>query len=335
MINVNTKKQEERRVFDLVYAGRSFDEVRENENPDFLVRLFPGTPYFGVEVTEYYLTETNARIDNISGYTNQLLNGEDLKHKDDRKILTVSEIDIITNNDTVHAKDVPAIIQEMPPPSKCAYDVAQRISAKATRLKDSTAECSHTNLIINDKTGLLRTMNKENFYGIYFIPELIEAITTSPFREIFLVTFLQDEHIYAPLKMLHLLAELYFFNGVIVNGGYEKKIPPEIDDIELFAAYFNSTVSCSVLIHHDTTGMEVIFGDFGILIGNDNSVIVRMHSDYPIHSSAKPPSLEWQAILGDNFINSMKDYRKSNIFSTGAVFPVKNGCATQQDDTFR
>jgi len=26
----------------------------------------------------------------------------------------------------------------------------------------------------------------------------------------------------------------------------------------------------------------------------------------------------------------MKDYRKSNIFSTEAVFPVKNGYATQQ-----
>ncbi len=328
MKNINTKQQEERRIFDLVYAGRSFNEVRENENPDFLVRLFPDMPYFGVEVTEYYLTETNARIDNISDYTNKLLNGEDFKHKNDKKILTVSKIDIITASDTIHAKDVPAIIQEIPPPSRCAYDVAKRISAKADRLNDSTTECSHTNLIINDKTRLLRAMKKENFYGIYFIPELIEAITTSPFREIFLVTFLQDEHIYAPLKMLHLLAELYFFNCVIRSEGYEKKIPPETDEVELFAAYFNSTVSGSVLIHHDTAGIEVIFGDFGILIGNDNSVIVRMHSDYPIHSSARPPRLEWRAILGDNFINSVKDYHKSNTFSIGALFPVKNGYAT-------
>lgn len=79
MIDSNSKKQEERRIFDLVYADRSFYEVKDSETPDFLVRYFPNTSYFGVEVTEYYLTETNARLDNITDYTGQLLNGKDYK----------------------------------------------------------------------------------------------------------------------------------------------------------------------------------------------------------------------------------------------------------------
>ena len=83
-----SKKDKERRIFDLVYADRSLDEVKDSENPDFLVRFLPTTAYFdfGVEVTKYYLTETNARIDNIAGYTRGLLNGCDFKHKDDKKV---------------------------------------------------------------------------------------------------------------------------------------------------------------------------------------------------------------------------------------------------------
>ena len=92
-METNSKKQQERRIFDLVYADRSFDEVKESENPDFLVRYFPNTPYFGVEVTECYLTETNARIHNISGYTDELLRVNNFRHKDDGKIIKVTKID--------------------------------------------------------------------------------------------------------------------------------------------------------------------------------------------------------------------------------------------------
>ena len=324
MLDANSKKQQERRIFDLIYSDRSFDEVKESENPDFLVRYFPNTSYFGVEVTEYYLTETNARIDNIADYTGELLNGNDFKHKDDRKVLNVTEIDLIDEDGIVQAKNVSAISQEMPPPSKCAYDVAERIISKAELLKTSQHNLSHTNLIIKDRTGLLRLFNKKNFYGIFFIPELIKAISTAPFREIFLVTILQNEHVYIPLKMLYLLAEAYLFNGVIIQNGYENKIPPDIDYVELFAAYLNSNVKYRVLIYRDANDTEVIFGDSGLLISPDNSVTVRLHLDYAINPNAVPPNIKWQRILGENFDEAMRDYRKSNVFSTEAVFPVKN-----------
>jgi hypothetical protein len=313
MLDTNSKKQQERRIFDLVYADRSFDEVKASENPDFLVRYFPNTSYFGVEVTEYYLTETNARIDNIAGYTGELLNDNDFKHKDDRKVLNVTEIDLIDEDGIVQAKNVSSIMQEMPLPS----------IFKAGLLKASQQNLLHTNLIIKDRTGLLQLINKNNFYSIFFIPELIKAISTAPFREIFLVTILQNEHVYIPLKMLHLLAEAYLFNGVIIQDGYENKIPQEIDYVELFAAYLNSNVTYRVLIHRDADDTEVIFGDSGLLISPDNSVTVRLHLDYAINPNAVPPNIKWQTILGENFDEAMRDYRKSNVFSTEAVFPVK------------
>ena len=326
----DSKKKKERLIFDLVYADRSFDEIKDFENPDFLLRYFPKDPYFGVEVTEQYLSETNARIDNISGYSGQLLNGGVFKHKDDRKVINITEIDIIDRNGCVHAKNISSIMQELPPPAKCASDLANRIISKSNLLQSFPTKLSHTNLIVKDNTGLLRIINKKNFYKTYFIPEVIKAISSAPFREIFLVTVLQDEHVYVPLKMLHLLAEVFLFNGALIQNGYEKKLSIDIDFAELFAAYLNSNCEYGVLIHKGIKDTEVIFGDSGIVINPDKSVAVRLHMDYPIDSNASPPSLEWRAILGERFIDSMNEYRKSNIFSTEACFPVKQSSTQQQ-----
>ena len=56
MDDTNSKKQEERRIFDLVYGDKSFYEVKYFESPDFLVALlFRSTRLFWiVEITEYY-----------------------------------------------------------------------------------------------------------------------------------------------------------------------------------------------------------------------------------------------------------------------------------------
>jgi hypothetical protein len=323
MVETNPKKQEERRIFDLVYGDRSFDEVKDSETPDFLVRYFPNTPYFGVEVTEYYLTETNARLDNIKDYTGQLFDSKNYKHKDDRNVLDVAEIDIINKNGIRHIKNIPAIIQEIPPPKKCSADISERIIYKSRLIENSKQNISHTNLIIKDKSGILRLTNKKDFYRIYFIPELIKAISTATFREIFLVTILQDENVYIPLKMIHLLAEAYLFNSAIIQNGYEKIIPHHIDYSELFGAYLNSQAPNKVLTHRDADHTEVIFGDSGLLINDDNSVTVRLHSDYVISSNAVQPKIKWQSILGENFDKIMRDYRMTNVFSTEAVFPVK------------
>jgi len=323
----DTKKARERRIFQLVYGDRTYYEIVQHENPDFLVRHFRDSPFFGVEVTEYFHTEANARIDRIDGYVTDLLQGENFKHKDDRKTLTVSEVDIIRPDDTIHAKDVPAIIQEVPSPSECARQVAERISKKAERLRASTANFSHANLIILDNSGVLRLIPKEDFYRIYFVPELLRAIASAPFREIFLVTHLKDEQVYAPLKMLYLLTEAYLFNGAVVKNGLAERIPEEIDNAELFAAYLDSTVTSQVLLHEDASGKEVIFGDSGILIGADGSVTVRLHSDYPINLDAAAPSQDWEAVLGSQFRDTMNEYRESHAFSTEAVFPVHTDAA--------
>jgi len=321
-MDVDIKKQRERRIFEMVYGNRSFDKIMANECPDFLVRQFPASPNFGVEITEVYNSETDARLDRISGYVNQLLDGGSFKHKNDRKTLNVTKVDIVRKDNSVVARNIPAIMQEVPPPSACAKQIAKRIRSKAERLQNAAPRMTHVNLIIQDKTGLLRSLRTAAFYNIFFVPELISALAETPFREVFLVTVLEDKQVYVGLKMLYLLAEAYLFNGAIVSQGFARELPPQADDIELFASYFASTVRSPVLIHRGAIGTEVIFGDSGILFQKHDTVTVRLHSDYPMHPSAVRPCLQWEAILGIGFHDAMNEYRKSHTFSTAAVFPI-------------
>jgi hypothetical protein len=319
----SAKKAEERRIFDLVYGDRSLHDVLTHENPDFLVRQSPGLPHFGVEVTEYHVNETNARLDRLKGYSTRLLDGGDFRHKDDPKHVEVAKVDIVRPDDTIHAKGVPVIIQKIPPPATCASDVAERIISKGRRVAASVAEVSHTNLIIEDRTDVLRTVASADFYRVYFVPGLISAIRATAFREVFLVTMLEGQEVYVPLKMLHLLAEAYLFAGALEESGAAARIPAEIKDTELFAAYLNEATKGAVLVHRQDIGVEVIFGDSGVMFKNDDTVTVRMHSDYPLSADAVTPKADWRSSLGESFEDNLNAYRSSNTFSTSALFPVR------------
>jgi hypothetical protein len=41
--------------------------------------------------------------------------------------------------------------------------------------------------------------------------------------------------------------------------------------------------------------------------------------------NARPTPLNWSDVLGNNFHEAMKDFRKRNTFVTELLFPVKTG----------
>ena len=71
----DNKKKREREILDEVYADRTFSEIEPHESPDFLIRPHPRAERFGVEISEFYLTEGHARLDRIEGYRAELLDG--------------------------------------------------------------------------------------------------------------------------------------------------------------------------------------------------------------------------------------------------------------------
>lgn len=76
-------KDDERRAFDLAYRAHDQWTIALGESPDFIC-LRHDQPLLGVEVTELWQHETDARLSNIGGYFDSLLDDEEVVHKDDR-----------------------------------------------------------------------------------------------------------------------------------------------------------------------------------------------------------------------------------------------------------
>ena len=111
----DVKKQREREILDEIYAHGNFFAIEAHEAPDFLIRIHPGAEQFGVEITEFYLTEGQARLKQIDGYIDHLLAGGDVRHKDDRQQFKVSAITILSKDGDVKVPDVLAIQPVVPP----------------------------------------------------------------------------------------------------------------------------------------------------------------------------------------------------------------------------
>lgn len=317
----NGKKTRERQIFDMVYGGQSFESIVDSECPDFLVRHSHENTCFGVEVTELYQSETNARLKHIDGYVGDLLNGNNVRHKDDQENLNVVTVDIVTRDNEVKYKNVPAIIQQNPNLAECSRMIANIITEKERRIESQVSCSLHVNLIIYDATSLLHHIKKQDFYATYFLPELRDSLSKSSFREIFFLTTLDKKSGFIPLKMLQILSEIYLFNGII-HERYAHSIHPDIDDVELFASYFCDTVKGNVSVLSSSDGTEAIYGNTGVLVHSDNSITVRLYGDYPIPKTSHEPTLKWRDILGNDFIGAMDEFRNNSTFHSEIFFPV-------------
>ncbi|MGA2068977.1 MAG: hypothetical protein ABSG86_28740 [Thermoguttaceae bacterium] len=84
-------KRQERRIFDYVFGRRDVLDVTECERPDFVCRVSASFS-FGVEVAEFYVSESEARLRKIEGYAEGLLTNEEYRHKDDKVRIPVRNI---------------------------------------------------------------------------------------------------------------------------------------------------------------------------------------------------------------------------------------------------
>ena len=73
----------------MVYTKDRIDEIIDGENPDFKIRNKHQQNFFGVEITELYYSESNARLDNIQVYLGEILDGKRFRHRKDTKNLAI------------------------------------------------------------------------------------------------------------------------------------------------------------------------------------------------------------------------------------------------------
>ncbi|MDO8142843.1 MAG: hypothetical protein Q6358_15195 [Candidatus Brocadiales bacterium] len=103
-------KDEEKTLFDQVYPQTDDWVVTSSEAPDFLCYR-NGEVYLGVEVTELFLHEGDARLKKVKSYALNLIDGGKVVHKYDRKNIKVEKIKI-QNKDGALFKEINGIFRE-------------------------------------------------------------------------------------------------------------------------------------------------------------------------------------------------------------------------------
>lgn len=230
------KKQREREILDMVFGGHDVLEVTEHENPDF--RCTVGLEWeFGVEVTEFFYSESAARLRRIPGYARELLGQARYRHKNDKRRIRVEDV-IYRSAGTGRERKIKAVLGETYTLGMVIDRLKYLIENKNQRSGDYARNISPVDLIICDvdrASGcdgievLIRAIGERN---------ATSSIKDSGFREIYVVTSKAGELVCVPLKANLFVAEVHAFQRIFKEyHGNDLPRVRFVDFIEALAIY--------------------------------------------------------------------------------------------------
>ncbi len=182
-------KLDERKILEAAYSHLSPLVVNESESPDFLCEAFGSK--FGVEVTEFFVSESEARLQKLPGYGLSLLKGGDYRHKKDKASLKVEDITYHIQGDE---KGIPlkAMRLEVPSAVEIIKRVADVIAKKEAKCNDYLAAISPVDLLILDSEKATPRHGIEQFLRAFLTSESATELIKSKFREIYFLAAKDD-----------------------------------------------------------------------------------------------------------------------------------------------
>ncbi len=193
-------KSIERRILDRVYGKTHGWAVMPHESPDFICYR-DGSAILGVEVTEYYNSESEARLQNICGYERELITSREYRHKDDTTSLRVETITYLPGGDVAKGIKVDAIIHQLPKLNERLAKLSSIVISKGLRHVSYSENAPIVDLIIHDSRHAFRFENLADIYRPLSASDVRPIVIASPFREVFLVTLGSDgKPVCVPLK---------------------------------------------------------------------------------------------------------------------------------------
>lgn len=230
---MTAKEERERRALAAVYGERERRDVKHADRPDFVLTANDGS-CFGVEVTDMYPNESEARLENVPGYFDDLIGGGLHIHRDDVSELKVVEFSVTAADGTVTHPSVTGVLQERrgdPDGSRLASTIDRKSNAKG----GYRADLSHVNLIVVDHIGDGPRVGVEYRARDILTPKVCAALASAPFNEVFVVSTTDDGHFYRPLRMLDLMDSFFVFVRSLEAWESDREISPD-GTVELYAA---------------------------------------------------------------------------------------------------
>ena len=200
-------KNQERKVVEMVFGNRSGMTILESERPDFICEVSQEIK-FGIEVTDFFLSESVARLRRIPNYAAELLTTKVYRHKDDRNRIRIGKVSY-SNHQTGEEREFEALIGE----KRTINDVVHRIksSIEAKTAKSAGYSIATVDLIVRDVDSLAEFNELEELMRVINLTGAENSILKSKFREIYLLTTTNGSWVCVPLRANLFVAEVMKF----------------------------------------------------------------------------------------------------------------------------
>jgi hypothetical protein len=273
----------------------------------------------GLEVTEFYYSEALARLRNIPFYLKQVMEGRHA-HKDDITELPVSTVRI-TAPDGRDKGEAQAVIKDTPSITTYVDMLREVVTKKSSQRAAYRTDLSHANLIIVDNEEPFYSTERKHIAHNLLRPDLVAALYTSGFREIYLTTSaVNGTCVVVPTLMLALCAEVTVTIRAMIEFGWDPS-----DDTEVVLATVADLLrerGLPVELLRAGDGMlELVLGGCGYIISRDWRQGYRDHADYVYrgtreegHPLSRP----------DGFREYLERFRESNRFEGGFIPDAKS-----------
>lgn len=300
-----------RTVFDLAECA----SVEESERPDFLLTMNGhGAVPFGVEVTELFRNQSDARSVRHPDYLDALLRGGPHMHKDDKKPLALSWGRITGGHGNVKHEHMPMILTPATTEADHRRAIATAIRSKGSR--GYAVEGGQVDLIVRDRYFIWGDWLPDQYSVTALLGDGVrEALVDSPFREVYLISISRSrEQLVRPLIQLT-LAERFFTFGKAVEAALGR---PSMDEqwkyVQAFADY----------MHREGSAVELYVFD-GLPVAAYRSSAVGLDSDWGLQildfadRRAGLPAWEYQQLdrLTDAEVAACRQFASDTEFMWG------------------
>lgn len=226
------KKEKEKYILNMIFSSKGI-EILETEEPDFIITDNNKKLVFGVEITEFFVDDCYARLQNIPSYFSDVINKGKYYKKGDNKKLPAEKVKII-NKDVSESEEISAIITDVPSRDNYSKKLIQRIEDKNSKINNYRKKTDTHYLIIFDNQNCLSPRTTSDLYETIFTLDLSKAIINSDFKEIFFITRIKDKFIFYRLKQVNFIALCYLSLDFA-----KSKTKDKIDAFGLFITILN------------------------------------------------------------------------------------------------
>jgi len=187
--DMDKKKINELKKLRLFYSESEYSLVKFYEKPDFIIKNKKNSSIFGVEITQYYESNTSSRLKNIPNYFEKITNNKFI-HKEDIGILeVVSDITKVDNKGNEISKPIPkGILNSVSQSPDRIAALKELVNSKNLKFKEYDKSLTEIDLIIYDRGDLIagQEIQKNQILNYLYKQEKVNTLV-SPFRNMILL----------------------------------------------------------------------------------------------------------------------------------------------------